>query len=364
MATTNVSKRSEGASSDGPGNVAAVLYGARDLRVEETPMPCLMPREVLVEVRRIGVCGSDVHYYEDGRIGNFVVDAPMIVGHEAAGVVVECGVDAHRHQVGQRVCLEPGVPCGRCRECRGGRYNLCRDVRFFATPPVDGACARYVAIHEDFAFALPDEVSDDAGALVEPLSCGLWACQKAAVSGGDEVLITGAGPIGLIVAQVARALGATTITVTDVNDARLAAAISCGATTVINVANEELAAKALAADAFIECSGDPRALMDGIRSLRPAGRAVAVGLQRDLDAVIPLNYLQTHEIELTGTFRYANTYPAAIALAASGRVNLESLITGYFDLEQTEAALRASREDASSIKSMITVVTTAGADVR
>jgi len=343
------------ASGDGRRNVAAVLHGARDLRIEETPMPRLLPREVIVEVRRVGVCGSDVHYYEDGRIGDFTVDAPMIVGHEVAGVVVECGLDAHRHQVGQRVCLEPGVPCGRCRECRGGRYNLCRDVRFFATPPVDGACARYVAIHEDFAFALPDELSDDAGALVEPLSCGLWACQKAAVSGGDEVLITGAGPIGLIVAQVARAFGATAITVTDVNDARLAAASSSGATTVINVANEQLAAKGIAADAFIECSGDPRALMDGMRSLRPAGRAVAVGLQRDLDAMIPLNYLQTHEIELTGTFRYANTYPAAIALAASGRVDLESLITGYFDLEQTEAALRASREDASSIKSMVRI---------
>jgi L-iditol 2-dehydrogenase len=339
----------------GRSNVAAVLYGARDLRIEETPMPRLGPREVIAEVRRVGVCGSDVHYYEDGRIGDFTVDAPMIVGHEVAGVVVECGRDARKHQVGQRVCLEPGVPCGACRECRAGRYNLCRDVRFFATPPVDGACARYAAIHEDFAFALPDELSDDAGALIEPLSCGLWACWKAAVRGGDEVLITGAGPIGLIVAQVARALGATTITVTDINDARLAAASSHGATTVINVAREELAASAIAADVFIECSGDPRALMDGIRSLRPAGRAVAVGLQRDLDATIPLNYLQTREIELTGTFRYANTYPAAIALAASGRVDLESLITGYFELEQTEAALRASREDASSIKSMIRV---------
>ena len=332
-------------------NLAAVLYGARDLRIEETPMPQLGPREVIVEVRSVGVCGSDVHYYEDGRTGDFRVDAPMIVGHEVAGVIVECGRDARRHHIGERVCLEPGIPCGACRECRSGRYNLCRDVRFFATPPVDGACARYVAIHEDFAFALPDELSDDAGALIEPLSCGLWACWKAGVSGGDEVLVTGAGPIGLIAAQVARALGATAITVTDVNDARLAAASALGATAV-NVAKDEIAASP---DAFIECSGDPRALMDGIRSLRPAGRAVAVGMQRDLDATIPLNYLQTREIVLTGTFRYANTYPAAIALAASSRVDLESLITGYFDLEQTEAALRASREDASSIKSMIRV---------
>jgi L-iditol 2-dehydrogenase len=177
-------------------NRAAVLHEPGDIRIEERPTPEPGPREVLVEITSVGVCGSDVHYYEHGRIGSHVVRAPLILGHESAGRVVALGEGATKHAEGDRVTLEPGVPCGRCRECRAGRYNLCADVVFFGTPPVDGAFARYVTIHEDFAFALPDGLSDDVGALMEPLSVGIWACRKAGVSAGDRVLVTGAGPIG------------------------------------------------------------------------------------------------------------------------------------------------------------------------
>src|SRR5207249_10543899 len=142
-------------------------------------------------------------------IGDCVVRDPLVLGHESAGAVVDRGAEATKHQVGQRVAMEPGVPCGRCTQCRVGRYNLCPDVRFFATPPIDGAFARYVAINEDFAFALPDALSDDAGALLEPLAVGIWACRKAGVGLGDGVLVTGAGPIGNLALQVARAAGAT-----------------------------------------------------------------------------------------------------------------------------------------------------------
>ena len=196
-------------------NKAAVLYGIGDLRIEDRPVPLPGPRQVLVEVASVGICGSDVHYYEHGRIGDFVVNAPMVLGHEASGVVVGRGDLARRHELGQRVALEPGVPCGSCRECRTGHYNLCRDVVFFATPPVDGALARYVTIHEDFAFALPDHVSDDAGALCEPLSVGLWACRKAGITVGARVAIAGAGPIGASVTLVALAAGATEVIVSD-----------------------------------------------------------------------------------------------------------------------------------------------------
>src|SRR3954463_14050866 len=206
----------------------AVLHAPGEIRIEERERPEPGPREVLVQITAVGVCGSDVHYYEHGRIGPFVVDAPLILGHESAGRVVELGPGATKHAVGDRVTLEPGVPCGRCRECRAGRYNLCADVRFFATPPIDGAFADFVAIHEDFAFALPDSISDEAGALMEPLSVGIWACQKANVSAGDRVLVTGAGPIGLLAAQCARAFGATEIAVTDLNARRLSLAESTG----------------------------------------------------------------------------------------------------------------------------------------
>lgn len=334
-------------------NRAAVLYGPRDLRVEEVAVPTPGPKDVLVEIAAVGICGSDVHYYTHGRIGDFVVRAPMVLGHEVAGVVVGCGERVRKHRVGDRVCLEPGVPCGECRECRAGRYNLCRDVRFFATPPVDGACANYAAIHEDFAFALPDALSDEAGALIEPLAVGVWACWKANVTGGDHVVVTGAGPIGLIAMQVALAMGATQVTITDVNPHRLERARALGATAAVDIAATPLDSLELEADALIECSGNTAALVDGINALRPAATAVVVGMQQDPLTPVPLGRVQLREITLTGTFRYANAYPAAINLAAAGRVDLEGLVTGHFTLDESDRALRAGEDDPKSIKAVV-----------
>jgi L-iditol 2-dehydrogenase len=333
-------------------NRAAVMYGTHDVRLEEVPVPEPGPKEVLVEIRAVGVCGSDVHYYEHGRIGSFVVREPLILGHEPSGVVVALGEGATKHEVGERVALEPGVPDGTCRECRAGRYNLCQNVRFFATPPINGAFANYVTIHEDFAYALPENISDNAGALMEPLSVGIWACRKAGVEAGDHVLVTGAGPIGLLAMQVALAEGATDVTVTDVAPKRLEIAGRIGATRTINVAEESLADAGLEVDALIECSGNPRALKDGILSIRPAGTAVVVGMGPGEESSIPLAFIQTREIWLTGTFRYANTYPAAIELAATGRVNLDAIVTSYYGLEDAEEALQASK-DPANVKPMI-----------
>jgi L-iditol 2-dehydrogenase len=328
---------------------AAVLHAPGEIRIEEREPPVPGPREVLVQVTAVGVCGSDVHYYEHGRIGPFVVEAPLVLGHESAGRVVELGDGASKHAVGDRVTLEPGVPCGRCRECRAGRYNLCEDVVFFATPPIDGAFADFVAIHEDFAFALPDSLSDEEGALMEPLSVGVWACQKAGVSAGDRVLVTGAGPIGQLAMQCALAFGATDVTVSDVNERRLALAERSGATRVVRPGEP----MDFEADALIECSGHPDALTAGIKALRPAGVAVLVGMGPGEEGTLPLSVIQTREIWVTGTFRYANTYPTAIALAATGRVDLKAIISGHFGLEDAEAALRAGREDPDSVKPMV-----------
>jgi L-iditol 2-dehydrogenase len=334
-------------------NRAAVLHGPGDVRVEERAVPEPGPREVLVEIAAVGVCGSDVHYYEHGRIGSFVVRDPMVLGHESSGRIAALGEGATKHAVGDRVALEPGVPCGRCRECRAGRYNLCQDVKFFATPPIDGAFANYVTIHEDFAFALPDNVSDDAGALMEPLSVGVWACRRAGVTAGDRVLVTGAGPIGQLAAQCARAFGATEVIVTDVNPHRLELAARTAATRTVNVAEEPLEDAGIEVDALIECSGHPASVRAGLAALRPAGTAVMVGMGPEEDAVVPMSLIQNRELWLTGTFRYANTYPTAIALAAQGLVDLEAIITGHYGLDDAEAALRAGREDATAVKVMV-----------
>ena len=330
-------------------NRAAVLVRPGEIAIEQRPVPAPAVREVLVEVASVGVCGSDVHWYEHGRIGDLVVRSPLVLGHECAGRVVAVGGGVTKHAIGDRVCLEPGVPCGRCRECRAGRYNLCADVAFLATPPVDGAFADFVTIHEDFAFALPDGMSDDVGALMEPLSVGIWACRKAGITAGDRVLVTGAGPIGLLAMQVARACGAADVAVSDVNAHRLAVAERLGATRVLHAGRDapgEL-------DALLECSGHPGAVVAGIEALRPAGTAVLVGMGPQPTAEIPLSVIQNRELWLTGTFRYANTYPAAIELAASGRVDVAALITGHYGLEDTETALLAGRDDAASIKVMV-----------
>ncbi len=334
-------------------NQAAVLYAPHDVRIEERPVPTPGPGEVLIEIKAVGVCGSDVHYYEHGRIGSYVVRQPLILGHESAGVIVNVGSGVNTSRIGQRVAIEPGIPDGICEQCRAGRYNLCPNVRFFGTPPIDGAFTNYVTIPASFAYTLPVSLSDEEGALIEPLSVGLWACRKAQLQGADRLLITGAGPIGLLTMKVALALGASQITMTDVSPQRLETARKLGATRTVNVAREALADAAVEADVLIECSGNQKALMDGIRSLRPAGKVVAVGMSPGEEVSVPMAFLQNHEITLTGTFRYANTYADAISLVAAGLIDLKPIITGHYALTETEQALQATKQDPANIKSIV-----------
>ena len=331
---------------------AAVLISQGEVVMEQRPRPAPGPGEVLVQVRSVGICGSDTHYYEHGRIGRFVVEAPLVLGHEAAGVVTDVGAGVPGDRVGQRVSIEPGVPDRTCAQCLAGRYNLCPGMRFFATPPVDGALTEYVVVHEAFAHPVPDAMTDDAAALLEPLSVGVWASRKARVTAGSRVLVTGAGPIGLVALQAALAFGATEVVVSDVDARRLALATDLGATRVVNVAIEELADIDLVPDVLIECSGNSRATLDGLAALDRAGRAVLVGMGSD-ELSLPVPLVQERELELTGTFRYANTWPTAIALASSGRVDLDRLVTATYPLAATEDALTASRRDADAVKVVV-----------
>ena len=330
----------------------SVLRGAGDLVVEDRPVPVPGHHEVLVRVASVGVCGSDVHYFEHGRIGSYVVDSPLVLGHEASGVVAEVGAAVTRLAVGQRVSVEPGVPDFSCAQCLAGRYNLCEDMRFYATPPIDGAFAELVTVHEQFAHPVPDSLSDDAAALLEPLSVGLWACRKGEVGAGSRVLVTGAGPVGLVAVQAALALGAASVTVTDVNPHRLALARDLGATDTLDVSASPVSSSGLSVDVLLECSGHPPATADAIRAVAPAGRVVLVGMGGD-EMTLPVSRIQERELTVTGTFRYAHTWPAAIALAASGRVQLDRLVTGHYGLDQVRDALTAARTDARTIKPVV-----------
>lgn len=329
----------------------SVLRGVRDVDVEERAVPDPGPGEVLIEIGSVGVCGSDVHYYEHGRIGPYRVDSPLVLGHEAGGVVVALGSGVTSLTVGRRVSIEPGVPCRSCAQCLGGRYNLCPAMAFFATPPHDGAFAQYVAMPEAFVHPVPDAVSDDAAGLLEPLSVGVWACRRAGVAPGSSVLVTGAGPIGLLAAQAARAFGADTVTVTDVNPHRLRLAARLGLRTV-DVSTASLADLGTAPDVLLECSGNARATWDGIHTVARAGRVVLIGMGGD-EVRLPLSRLQDREITVTGAFRYVNTWPIAIELAATGRVDLDGLVTGHYGLDEVEAALTVARTDPTAIKPIV-----------
>jgi len=328
-------------------NQSAVLYGPGDLRVEERDIPIPQPGEVLVEVRAIGICGSDVHYYEHGRIGPYVVTHPMVIGHESAGRITEVGAGVDAGRIGQVVALEPGVPCGRCLQCRTGRYNLCPDVKFFATPPVDGSIAQYVTIAADFAHPVPDGVGYAQAAMAEPVSVGVWAARKAGIGAGDRVLVTGAGPVGLLAAQAARAFGAVDVVVTDLSDYRLRVAAELGLRGVR--ADQDIGDTV---DVLLECSGSARALQGAMPRVGRAGRIVLVGMGEDRVAFdIPM--IQNRELWITGTFRYANTYPTALALIAEGRIQVDPLMTHTYPLERTEDALRASRTDPTALKAVV-----------
>src|SRR6266704_353164 len=281
---------------------AAVLEGVGKVTLQERPVPLPGPGEVLVQVAAVGTCGSDVHYYEHGRIGDFVVESPLVLGHEPSGVVVAAGPGADRHEPGQRVSIEPGVPDFTCECCRAGRYNLCPRMRFFGTPPIDGAFCEYVVVHEQFAYPVPDSLSDDAAALVEPLSVGVWACRKARVGPGSRVLVVGAGPIGLVCLQAARACGATYVAVTDVNPRRLELARELGASEVVNVREMSLADAVIEPDVLLECSGNP----------------------------------------------------AAIGAGGVGKGDLHALVTGHYGLADVEQALTAGARDPGSVKVVVT----------
>jgi L-iditol 2-dehydrogenase len=318
--------------------------------MEERPVPSPALGDVLIRVSSVGVCGSDTHYYRHGRIGSFVVDGPLVLGHEAAGTIVAVGESVDPSRIGQRVSIEPQRPDPDSAETRRGDYNLCPHMRFFGTPPVDGALCDYVTIGATFAHPVPDTVSDDAAALCEPLSVGIAALRKARIGEGAKVLVTGAGPIGIVMVQLARAYGALEIAVSDPDESRRDQARTNGATVALDPASDGLGCDF---DAFIDASGAPAAVTAGIHALRPAGTAVLVGSGAE-SMELPTQLIQNRELTLTGVFRYADTWPEAIALVQSGRVDLDSMVTGRFPLERAAEALDSDRTP-GTVKTVVAV---------
>jgi L-iditol 2-dehydrogenase len=330
---------------------ASVLLAQQSLTVEDRPLPVPDDDQVLVQVTAVGVCGSDVHFWHEGALGDWVIESPLVLGHESGGRIVAVGSSVDPRRVGERVSIEPQRPNPISAESQAGRYNLDPAMRFYATPGVDGAFAEYVVIQSHFAWAIPDAISDDAAALMEPLSVAIATAQKAQFTVGSRVLITGAGPIGIITAQVARAYGASEIIVSDVSERRREQALQFGATRVLDPLVDDIPTLGLAVDSYVDASGASSAVQSGIRAVRPGGRVVLVGMGAP-EIALPIPVIQNNELVVTGVFRYANTWPTAIELVRSGRVDLDALVTGHFGLSEVEAAL-ASTTTPGVLKSIV-----------
>src|SRR5512136_3006414 len=295
-------------------NRAVFLTAIEKMEFRDVPVPEIQPDEVLVRMEAVGICGSDLHYYTHGRIGDFVVEFPFILGHECAGTVVKAGSEVRHLKVGDRVALEPGVPCGTCEFCLGGQYNLCPDVRFFATPPYQGCLMNYVAHRASFAFKLPDNVSAVEGALVEPLAIGINAALTGGVRLGDTVVVFGAGCIGLVTLLAARASGAAKVFIIDVLEKRLGVAAQLGGV-AMNAAKTDIVAEVLkqtggrGARVVIDCAGTGVTMPQTVKVAKAGGKIVLVGLAADSLDGVSLGPISTKELTLTSIFRYKNLYP-------------------------------------------------------
>jgi len=345
---------------------AVVLHAIDDIRLDTRPTPKPGPHDALIAVKSVGICGSDVHYWKHGRIGPFILNAPMVLGHESSGQVVAVGEKVTHLKAGDRVTMEPGIPCRSCNSCKIGRYNLCPDIIFMATPPYDGSLSNYYLHPADFCYKLPDHVSYDEGAMCEPLSVGVHAVTRAKVSVGQTVLITGAGPIGLMCLMAARAAGAGTTIITDIKQERLEVAKQLGATHAIDttkltdvVTHIHSLVGPQTIDTAIECSGATVAIHAAIKATRNGGVVCLVGMGTP-EITLPLVDAAVREVDIIGVFRYANTYPKTLALIASGKVDVKPLITHHFNFRESVdafnvARLGADKDNKMAIKVVITL---------
>ena len=344
--------------------LAAVLHGIRDLKIEDCPIPEPSAGQALVRIRRAGICGTDVHYFEEGRCGHFVVTAPFILGHEVTGEVVALGPGVDHPAAGQRVVINPARQCGHCDYCRSGRGNLCRHVRMLGSastkPPTNGAFCQFLAIGAEQCFPIPAEVDDALAAMMEPLAVALHAAHRAGTVAGKQVLVTGGGPIGLLAVMVARAYGATTVALSDPVAARRKTAAQVGADAVLDPTALSFKddAAALAGDGFdvmFEASGAPPALRQAFEVLRRGATLVQIGSISAPEVSLPVNQLMVREINFVGSFRYGNVFEEGVRLLASGRLDLRPLVSRVFPLAQAPEALVAAGERESVMKVQIDI---------
>lgn len=326
-------------------NQAAYLTASKTIEIRDCPMPTVGPDDVLIEIKHCGICGSDVGFYVDPTLGgHHKTTLPVVLGHESAGVVLELGSNVKNLAVGDRVAIEPGIPCGKCHYCLSGQYNLCRDVDFMACYPWKrAAMCRYISHPAAFCFKLPDNVSTVEGAMIEPLAVGLHAASRSGAHLGQTAVILGSGCIGLMTLMSIKAMGVSTIIVADVFDNRLEVARKLGATYTINAAQEDTVKRVLeltngeGTDLVYETAGNVKTTASTPYLVKAGGTIAVVGNVHD---PVPMDFLTLNgkEVTVMTTFRYRNIYPMAINAISAGSINVQAVATNFMPFEKVAEA--------------------------
>ncbi|KAA8650695.1 NAD(P)-dependent alcohol dehydrogenase [Aspergillus tanneri] len=348
-------------------NPSFVLRAVGDVVIEDRPKPELQdPYDVIVYVAQTGICGSDVHYWQRGRIGDYTLTGPMVLGHESSGVVIKTGHKVSHLKPGDRVAIEPGVPCRRCEYCRKGSYHLCSSMAFAATPPWDGTLAKYYINASDFCYKIPDSMDLEEAAMVEPLSVACAITKTADLCAHQTVLVLGCGPIGALCQAVAKAYGAKTVVAVDIVQSRLDISKSYGvdhsfippqaepgadpmehAEKVAESMKQQLEIKE-GFDVVLECSGAEPCIQLGIYAAKRGATFVQAGMGKE-NILFPITAVCTRGLVMKGSIRYlAGCYPAAIDLIGSGKIDVKKLITNRFKFEEAVQAfelVKAGRHD-------------------
>ncbi|MFN0193982.1 MAG: L-idonate 5-dehydrogenase [Aestuariivirga sp.] len=326
---------------------AFVLHGEKDLRAQNLEMPDVPPGHVLLKVKRAGICGTDMHYYAHGKIGTFIPKRPFVLGHEFAGEVVSAGDSASTKLIGARVAVDPSIPCGTCKHCRSGRYNLCRNMRFYGSascdPHIDGGFAEYTVAPAVNCFVVPDSLGWGEAAMIEPLSVVVHAARRAGNVSGYRVLVTGGGAIGQLMALVARSFGASQIVMSDIAAFPRNLSIRLGADAALDARDPDFEAKALEIsqggfDFVFEASGSAQALAQAI-AVADRGATIAQVGTLPTPVTAPLNSIMAKELNFIGSFRFANVFATSLELAASKRIDLSSLISAVLPLSDMQKAM-------------------------
>lgn len=341
----------------------AIMTGVGKMELTTRDIPKPKPDEALVRVEYVGVCGSDIHYYENGGIGENIVKPPFVLGHEAGGTVVEVGSEVKNLKPGDRVALEPGKTCGKCEFCKTGRYNLCPDVIFFATPPVDGVFQEYVAHEADLCFKIPDNMDTMEAALIEPLAVGFHAARQGGAQAGQTAVVTGAGCIGLVSMMALKAMGVSKVIVVDIMKKRLDKALELGATHVVNGREQDTVEAIMeltdgkGADLVIEAAGSEITASQAIHFTKKGATIVMVGYSASGKITLPMGLALDKELTFKTVFRYRHIYPMAIEAVSEGRVNLKGIVTDIFPLDDIQNAMDSSvKNKADIVKSVIKII--------